>query len=100
MMFARSLILPVLAAALLLAGCATTEERLARGADAEEANAELLANCELTGAAISSSGNNYHLALPPAVYATRDQAPTAGRIACISLWARERDLTLNIVEAR
>lgn len=92
--------LSLLAAALFLAGCETTEERLARGADFEEANAELLANCELTGAVISRSGSHYRLALPPAVYAARDQAPTAGRIACISLWARERDLTLTVAEAR
>lgn len=87
-------------AALSLSACASTEERLARAADAEEANAELLANCGLTGAALTRSGTRYRLALPADVYAARDQPSAAGRISCINLWARERGLTLTVVEAR
>ena len=93
--------LPAVAAlALTLGACETTEERLIRAAADEEADAELLANCELTGATLSNSGNRYRLALPSAVYAVREQAPTDRRIACVAHWAREHGVTLNIVEAR
>ncbi|HTU12606.1 MAG TPA: hypothetical protein VMG08_17075 [Allosphingosinicella sp.] len=86
--------------ALLLVACETTEERLINDAANEEANAELLTNCELTGATLTNSRLRYRLALPPALYATRNQAPTAGRIACMNHWAREHGVTLTIVEAR
>jgi len=84
----------------MLGACETTEERLIRGAAEEEANAELLVNCELTGATLTGSPRRYRLALPTAAYAARDQAPIAGRIACMTHWAREHGVTLTIVEAR
>lgn len=85
---------------LILSGCQTTEERLIGLAATEEANAELLTNCELTEATLTSSRTRYRLALPPALYAAREQAPTAGRIACMNQWAREHGVTLTVVEAR
>jgi hypothetical protein len=92
--------LPLFASALLLCACETTEERLIAGAAEEEANAERLADCQLTGATLSSSGNRYRLALPREIYAVRDQAPTAGRLACMSRWAQDHGVTLTIAEAR
>lgn len=85
---------------LALSACATSEERLISAAANEEANAELLTNCELTEATLTSTRTRYRLALPPALYAAREQAPTAGRIACMTHWAREHRVTLTIVEAR
>jgi len=98
----RAVRLPLFLVGLLgtLAGCATTEERLIAAAANEEANLELLTNCELTGATLTNSRTRYRLALPPALYAARDQAPTAGRIACMTFWAREHGVTLTIVEDR
>jgi hypothetical protein len=86
--------------ALALSACETTEERLIAAAADEEANAELLANCELTGATLTSARTRYRLALPPALYAAREQDPTARRIACMTHWADEHGVTLTIVEAR
>ena len=90
----------LLVALVALCACQTTEERLIGEAAAEEANAELLTNCELTGVTLTSTRSRYRLALPPEMYAAREQAPTAGRIACMTHWAREHGVTLAIVEAR
>lgn len=90
----------IMAAFATTTACQTSEERLIAAAANEEANAELLANCELAGATLTNRGNNYRLALPPAIYAARAQAPHAGRIACLTHWAREHSVPLTVVEAR
>jgi hypothetical protein len=57
-------------------------------------------NCRLHGATLTRLPDGWRLGLPSATYAARESQPAAGRIACVTHWARGRGLALTIVEAR
>jgi hypothetical protein len=66
----------------------------------EEEFPEVRNNCRLPEAALSRYGTGWRLSLPSEIYAARKGESVAVRIACVTHWARERGLTLAIVEAR
>jgi hypothetical protein len=61
---------------------------------------EVRTNCRLPGTTLTRHPTGWRLALPPETYAARNSQPAAGRIACVTDWARGRGLTLTIAEAR
>jgi hypothetical protein len=101
-----------LLAALALSACAIddvgdavmdTRDAVVGDVDApipEQEFPEVRTNCRLPGAALTRYGTGWRLTLPSAIYAARNSQPTAGRIACVTTWARGRGLTLAIAEAR
>ena len=66
----------------------------------EEEFPEVRTNCRLPGAGLTRYRTGWRLSLPPEIYAARRSQPTAGRIACVTSWARGRGLALAIAEAR
>ena len=66
----------------------------------DEEFAEVRTNCRLPGALLTRQGRGWRLSLPAETYAARESQPTASHIACVTQWARERRMTLAIVEAR
>jgi hypothetical protein len=101
----------VLLAALALSSCAlgdvgdaAMDTRAAVGGGdspvPEDEFPEVRTNCQLPGAALSRQSRAWRLSLPSEIYAARGSQPTAGRIACVTDWARERGLTLVIEQAR
>lgn len=57
-------------------------------------------DCGLPGAALTRHDTGWRLGLPPEIFAARQRQPTAGRIACVTNWARGRGLNLEISGAR
>ena len=66
----------------------------------EEECPEVRTNCRLPDAALTRYGTGWHLILPSEIYAARKSQSVAGRIACVTNWARGRGLTLAIADAR
>jgi hypothetical protein len=103
---------PALLAALSLSACAVddvgesvmdTRAEVVGDVEAptpEEEFPEVRVNCRLPGAALIRYGKGWRLSLPPEIYAARQSQSVAVRIACVTNWARNRDLTLAIAEAR
>ncbi len=99
-----SSILTAGAALCSLVGCASvppggyTQAPVAR--TALEEFPQVARNCGLPEALLSQftdEGRSLRLLLPAALYARRDEAPVAGRIACIIHWGNERGLRLVVM---
>jgi outer membrane murein-binding lipoprotein Lpp len=82
-------------------GCVQDDYPLALPAAIGDELPGVLRNCELPEARLRRGweGRGYELSLPAEIYAVRDRAPTARRIACLTLWARERGIALTLPEA-